>query len=100
MNNKYKIRKDVVIIKAYTIISDYPDKIDQITFQKEDNKTEIILKVDTVLIDTVATKVLNMELKNNSGEVAETSTTIQLKAEDLADLMMGIKTLNTILTQA
>ena len=100
MNNKYKIRKDVVIIKAYTIMSDYPDKIDQITFQKEDNKTEIILKVDTVLIDTVATKVLNMELKNNSGEVAETSTTIQLKAEDLADLMMGIKTLNTILTQA
>ena len=81
-------------------MSDYPDKIDQITFQKEDNKTEIILKVDTVLIDTVATKVLNMELKNNSGEVAETSTTIQLKAEDLADLMMGIKTLNTILTQA
>ena len=80
-------------------MSDYPDKIDQITFQKEDNKTEIILKVDTVLIDTVATKVLNMELKNNSGEVAETSTTIQLKAEDLADLMMGIKTLNTILTQ-
>ena len=100
MNNKYKIRKDVVIIKAYTIMSDYPDKIDQITFQKEDNKTEIILKVDPVLIDTVATKVLNMELKNNSGEVAETSTTIQLKAEDLADLMMGIKTLNTILTQA
>ena len=100
MNNKYKIRKDVVIIKANTIMSDYPDKIDQITFQKEDNKTEIILKVDTVLIDTVATKVLNMELKNNSGEVAETSTTIQLKAEDLADLMMGIKTLNTILTQA
>ena len=100
MNNKYKIRKDVVIIKAYTIMSDYPDKIDQITFQKEDNKTEIILKVDTVLIDTVATKVLNMELKNNSGEVAETVTTIQLKAEDLADLMMGIKTLNTILTQA
>lgn len=90
----------MVIIKAYTIMSDYPDKIDQITFQKEDNKTEIILKVDTVLIDTVATKVLNMELKNNSGEVAETSTTIQLKAEDLADLMMGIKTLNTILTQA
>ena len=87
-------------MKAYTIMSDYPDKIDQITFQKEDNKTEIILKVDTVLIDTVATKVLNMELKNNSGEVAETSTTIQLKAEDLADLMMGIKTLNTILTQA
>ena len=41
-----------------------------------------------------------MELKNNAGEVAETSTTIQLKAEDLADLMMGIKTLNTILTQA
>ena len=80
-------------------MSDYPDKIDQITFQKEDNKTEIILKVDTVLIDTVATKVLNMELKNNSGEVAETVTTIQLKAEDLADLMMGIKTLNTILTQ-
>ena len=87
-------------MKAYTIMSDYPDKIDQITFQKEDNKTEIILKVDTVLIDTVATKVLNMELKNNAGEVAETSTTIQLKAEDLADLMMGIKTLNTILTQA
>ena len=87
-------------MKAYTIMSDYPDKIDQITFQKEDNKTEIILKVDTVLIDTVATKVLNMELKNNSGEVAETSTTIQLKAEDLAVLMMGIKTLNTILTQA
>ena len=81
-------------------MSDYPDKIDQFTFQKEDNKTEIILKVDTVLIDTVATKVLNMELKNNAGEVAETSTTIQLKAEDLADLMMGIKTLNTILTQA
>ena len=100
MNNKYKIRKDVVIIKAYTIMSDYPDKIDQITFQKEDNKTEIILKVDTVLIDTVATKVLNMELKNNSGEVAETVTTIQLNADDLADLMMGIKTLNTILTQA
>ena len=90
----------MVVIKAYTIMSDYPDKIDQITFQKEDNKTEIILKVDTVLIDTVATKVLNMELKNNSGEVAETSTTIQLKADDLADLMMGIKTLNTILTQA
>lgn len=90
----------MIVIKAYTIMSDYPDKIDQITFQKEDNKTEIILKVDTVLIDTVATKVLNMELKNNSGEVAETSTTIQLKAEDLADLMMGIKTLNTILTQA
>ena len=89
----------MIVIKAYTIMSDYPDKIDQITFQKEDNKTEIILKVDTVLIDTVATKVLNMELKNNSGEVAETSTTIQLKAEDLADLMMGIKTLNTILTQ-
>ena len=87
-------------MKAYTIMSDYPDKIDQITFQKEDNKTEIILKVDTVLIDTVATKVLNMELKNNAGEVAETSTTIQLKADDLADLMMGIKTLNTILTQA
>ena len=87
-------------MKAYTIMSDYPDKIDQITVQKEDNKTEIILKVDTVLIDTVATKVLNMELKNNSGEVAETVTTIQLKAEDLADLMMGIKTLNTILTQA
>ena len=81
-------------------MSDYPDKIDQITFQKEDNKTEIILKVDTVLIDTVATKVLNMELKNNAGEVAETVTTIQLKADDLADLMMGIKTLNTILTQA
>ena len=96
MNNKYKIRKDVVIIKAYTIMSDYPDKIDQITFQKEDNKTEIILKVDTVLIDTVATKVLNMELKNNSGEVAETVTTIQLNADDLADLVMGIKTLNTI----
>ena len=90
----------MIVIKAYTIMSDYPDKIDQITFQKEDNKTEIILKVDTVLIDTVATKVLNMELKNNSGEVAETVTTIQLKAEDLADLMMGIKTLNTILTQA
>ena len=90
----------MIVIKAYTIMSDYPDKIDQITFQKEDNKTEIILKVDTVLIDTVATKVLNMELKNNSGEVAETSTTIQLKADDLADLMMGIKTLNTILTQA
>ena len=90
----------MVVIKAYTIMSDYPDKIDQITFQKEDNKTEIILKVDTVLIDSVATKVLNMELKNNSGEVAETSTTIQLKADDLADLMMGIKTLNTILTQA
>ena len=87
-------------MKAYTIMSDYPDKIDQITFQKEDNKTEIILKVDTVLIDTVATKVLNMELKNNAGEVAETVTTIQLKADDLADLMMGIKTLNTILTQA
>ena len=87
-------------MKAYTIMSDYPDKIDQITFQKEDNKTEIILKVDTLLIDTVATKVLNMELKNNAGEVAETVTTIQLKAEDLADLMMGIKTLNTILTQA
>lgn len=87
-------------MKAQILCNDYPDKIDQITFQKEDNKTEIILKVDTVLIDTVATKVLNMELKNNSGEVAETSTTIQLKAEDLADLMMGIKTLNTILTQA
>ena len=86
-------------MKAQILCNDYPDKIDQITFQKEDNKTEIILKVDTVLIDTVATKVLNMELKNNSGEVAETSTTIQLKAEDLADLMMGIKTLNTILTQ-
>ena len=87
-------------MKAQILCNDYPDKIDQITFQKEDNKTEIILKVDTVLIDTVATKVLNMELKNNSGEVAETVTTIQLKAEDLADLMMGIKTLNTILTQA
>ena len=86
-------------MKAQILCNDYPDKIDQITFQKEDNKTEIILKVDTVLIDTVATKVLNMELKNNSGEVAETVTTIQLKAEDLADLMMGIKTLNTILTQ-
>ena len=87
-------------MKAQILCNDYPDKIDQITFQKEDNKTEIILKVDTVLIDTVATKVLNMELKNNSGEVAETSTTNQLKADDLADLMMGIKTLNTILTQA
>ena len=87
-------------MKAQILCNDYPDKIDQITFQKEDNKTEIILKVDTVLIDTVATKVLNMELKNQVGEVAETSTTIQLKAEDLADLMMGIKTLNTILTQA
>ena len=87
-------------MKAQILCNDYPDKIDQITFQKEDNKTEIILKVDTVLIDTVATKVLNMELKNNAGEVAETSTTIQLKADDLADLMMGIKTLNTILTQA
>ena len=87
-------------MKAQILCNDYPDKIDQITFQKEDNKTEIILKVDTVLIDTVATKVLNMELKNNAGEVAETVTTIQLKAEDLADLMMGIKTLNTILTQA
>ena len=87
-------------MKAQILCNDYPDKIDQITFQKEDNKTEIILKVDTVLIDTVATKVLNMELKNNAGEVAETVTTIQLKADDLADLMMGIKTLNTILTQA
>ena len=100
MNNKYKNRKDVVIIKAYTIMSDYPDKIDQITFKTEDDKTEIILKVDTVLIDAVATKVLNMELINNKGEVAETVTTIQLKADDLTDLMMGIKTLNTILTQA
>ena len=86
-------------MKAQILCNDYPDKIDQITFQKEDNKTEIILKVDTVLIDAVATKVLNMELKNNAGEVAETSTTIQLNADDLADLMMGVKTLNTILTQ-
>lgn len=89
----------MVIIKAQILCNDYPDKIDQITFQKEDDKTEIILKVDTVLIDAVATKVLNMELKNNAGEVAETVTTIQLNADDLADLMMGVKTLNTILTQ-
>ena len=87
-------------MKAEIKYGEYPDKIDQITFQKEEDKTEIILKVDTVLIDTVATKVLNMELKNNVGEVAETVTTIQLNADDLTDLMMGVKTLNTILTQA
>lgn len=85
-------------MKAEIKYGEYPDKVDQITFQKEEDKTEIILKVDTVLIDTVATKVLNMELKNQVGEVAENSTTVQLKAEDLLDLVTGIKTLNSLMT--
>ena len=86
-------------MKAQTNYSDYPDKIDQIVFQKVAEKTEIVLKVDTVLINSVATNVLNMELKNNVGEVSETSTTIQFDSEDLLDLMNGIKTLNQIITQ-
>lgn len=94
-----RVYKGSDYMKAQTNYSDYPDKIDQIVFQKEAEKTEIVLKVDTVLINSVATNVLNMELKNNVGEVSETSTTIQFDSEDLLDLMNGIKTLNQIITQ-
>ena len=85
-------------MRSKIIMSDYPDKIDQTTFYSADGKTEIVLSLDTVLVNAVATKVLNLELKNNVGEVAEMSTNIQLNSDDLLDVFNGLKQISTLMT--
>ena len=85
-------------MRATMNFKDYPDNIQKTTFYTEDGKTEIVLSLDTVLVNAVATKVLNLELKNNVGEVAEMSTNIQLNSDDLLDVFNGLKQISTLMT--
>ena len=86
-------------MRAKMNFQDYPENSQQTKFYAADGKTEIVLSLDTVLRNAVATKVLKLELKNNVGEVAEMSTTIQLDSDDLLDVFNGLKQISTLMTE-
>ena len=82
-------------MKCISIYNDYPDDIKNMTYQTVDGLTELVLSVETVLVNSAAENVLKIELKNNVGDVTETSTTIQLNLEDFNDVLEGLKLLSS-----
>ena len=84
-------------MKSIQTCSDYPNMITSILLKTEDEKSNINFEIGTELINEVATKVLNIKLKNNVDEIDEKETLLKLVIEDLEDVMMALKQMATIM---